>query len=109
MLGLACCCGCRLGWGRRGAEDFGEARVFVDADCHVDCCRCDEFEGARCYGVVGLVAHRGGECIDCICCEIGRAVQGIDEEEWSAEEESAWSGDHGLEAVRYCSLDREAF
>lgn len=41
--------------GRRGAEHFGEARVFVDADCHIDYCCCEEFGEACIDGVVGLI------------------------------------------------------
>lgn len=56
-----------------------------------------------------MVAKRRGDGVDCICREIGRAVQRVYEEEWSAEEESTGPRHHRLETAGDCLADGKSF
>ena len=59
-------------------EDLGEACVFVDTDGHVDGGGGDELGRPGCDGVVGFIAIGGRERVDCVGCEVGRGVEGVD-------------------------------
>lgn len=101
--------GCRSGSGlwrsrcrcrRRGfcTEDAREPGVLVYANPHVHGGGGEEFGGAGEDGREGLIAHGGGEGVNGVRGEVGGCVEGVDKEEWGAEEEAPRLCEHGSEA-----------